>query len=75
MKGEIAPVRSYWDMYRTLGEDVPSSCREPTYRDDMVRAYPFLPELISVLYERWGTLPEFQRTRNVLRLLADVISD
>jgi hypothetical protein len=38
-------------------------------------AYPFHPELIAVLYERWGTIPEFQRTRGVLRLLADVISD
>src|SRR5262249_27912545 len=36
---------------------------------------PFHPELIGVLYERWGSIPEFQRTRGVLRLLADVISD
>ena len=70
-----AAAEAYWDMYRKLGEDVPSSCREPAYRDDMIRAYPFHPELISVLYERWGTIPEFQRTRGVLRLLADVISD
>ena len=28
-----------------------------------------------MLYERWGTIPEFQRTRGVLRLLADVISN
>ena len=41
----------------------------------MIAAYPFHPELISVLYERWGTIPSFQRTRGVLRLLADVISD
>jgi len=70
-----ATAEGYWAMYRDLGEDVPSTCREPAYRDDMVRAYPFHPELISVLYERWGTIPEFQRTRGVLRLLADVISD
>ena len=70
-----AAAEAYWSMYRKLGEDVPSACREPAYRDDMVRAYPFHPELISVLYERWGTIPEFQRTRGVLRLLADVISE
>jgi predicted AAA+ superfamily ATPase len=77
--GDIAAHRAaaeaYWGMYRTLGEDVPSACREPAYREDMVRTYPFHPELIAVLYERWGTIPEFQRTRGVLRLLADVISD
>jgi hypothetical protein len=65
----------YWQMYRQLGEDVPSQCRELSYRDEIVRAYPFHPEMISVLYERWGTIPEFQRTRGVLRLLADVISN
>ena len=68
-------AEAYWEMYRKLGEDVPSACRELSYRDDFVKAYPFHPELIAVLYERWGTIPEFQRTRGVLRLLADVISD
>ena len=70
-----AAAEAYWQVYRRLGEDVPSGCREPSYRDEMIRAYPFHPELISVLYERWGTIPEFQRTRGVLRLLADVISN
>lgn len=67
-------AEAYWNTYRQLGDDVPSSCHELAYRDEIVRAYPFHPELISVLYERWGTIPEFQRTRGVLRLLADVIS-
>ena len=50
---------------------------EPSYRDGIVRAYPFHPEMISGLYEGpvAGTIPEFQRTRGVLRLLADVISN
>jgi predicted AAA+ superfamily ATPase len=74
-KESKATADAYWGMYRKLGEDVPSGCREPSYRDEMVRAYPFHPELISVLYERWGTIPEFQRTRGVLRLLADVIAN
>lgn len=70
-----AAAEAYWECYRKLGEDVPAASREPSYRDDIVRAYPFHPELINVLYERWGTIPEFQRTRGVLRLLADVIAD
>jgi predicted AAA+ superfamily ATPase len=67
-------TEAYWKMYQQLGEDVPSAVRDPSYREEMLRAYPFHPELISVLYERWGTIPEFQRTRGVLRLLADVIA-
>ena len=70
-----AAAEAYWQVYRQLGEDVPSGCREPSYRDEVIRAYPFHPELISVLYERWGSIPEFQRTRGVLRLLADCISN
>jgi hypothetical protein len=43
------------------------------YRTDFVESYPFSPEVVEVLYERWGTLPTFQRTRGVLRLLSLVI--
>jgi predicted AAA+ superfamily ATPase len=67
-------AEAYWKMYQQLGEDVPAARREPSYRQEMLRPYPFHPELISVLYERWGTIPEFQRTRGVRRLLADVIA-
>lgn len=68
-------AEAYWAMYRKLGEDVPSSCREPAYRDDIIKTHPFHPELIHVLYELWGAITEFQRTRGVLRLLADVIAN
>jgi predicted AAA+ superfamily ATPase len=61
-----ATAEDYWAMYRKLGEDVPSACREPSYRDNILSAYPFHPEFISVLYERWSTIPTFQRTRGVL---------
>jgi len=67
-------VETYWTMYQKLVDDVPAACREPSYRERMMVAYPFHPELISALYERWGTIPEFERTRGVLRLLAFVIS-
>lgn len=69
-----ATVEAYWAMYQKLGDDVPSALREPAYRERMLKAYPFHPELIAALYERWGTIPEFERTRGILRLLALVIS-
>lgn len=37
-------------------------------------SYPFLPEVIDVLYQRWGTFSNFQRTRGMLRLLSMTIS-
>ncbi|MCS7166809.1 MAG: DUF499 domain-containing protein [Gemmatales bacterium] len=65
----------FFQMYQELGEDVPKEVRERPYRDRIRRAYPFHPELIEVLFERWSTYPSFQRTRGVLRLLALVVSD
>jgi hypothetical protein len=44
------------------------------YRERFLQTYPFLPEVIDVLYHRWGSFPSFQRTRGVLRLLALVVS-
>nr|WP_287794941.1 DUF499 domain-containing protein [Archaeoglobus sp.] len=43
------------------------------YREKMLRSYPFHPEVIDVLHRRWGSLPTFQRTRGVLRILSLVI--
>lgn len=65
----------YFDFYQRLGEDVPPEVRTPEYREKIEHAYPFHPELIDILYERWGSFPTFQRTRGVLRLLAEVVSD
>jgi len=43
------------------------------YRERFLKSYPFKPEVIDVLYKRWGSFPTFQRTRGVLRLLSQVI--
>ncbi len=68
-------AEAYWDFYQAHAGDLPRKVREIAYRDRMVRAYPFHPELVDILYERWGSLPGFQRTRGVLRLLALVVGD
>ena len=52
---------------------LPAGVEFTDYRDQFIDSYPFLPEVIDVLYKRWGTLTTFQRTRGVLRLLALVI--
>ncbi len=68
-------AESYFKLYQSLSTDVPSEVKEIEYRERIERAYPFHPELIDVLYERWGSYPTFQRTRGVLRLLAEVVAD
>jgi hypothetical protein len=39
-------------------------------RDRIRAAYPFHPELIGLMRERWAAIPDFQRTRGALRFLA-----
>ncbi len=45
------------------------------YRDRFQKSYPFKPDVIDVLYKRWGSFPDFQRTRGVLRLLSLLVHD
>ncbi len=53
----------------------PEGMEKPEYRKQFEQSYPFLPQVIDVLYKRWGTLQRFQRTRGVLRLLSIVVND
>ncbi|MDP8013054.1 MAG: DUF499 domain-containing protein, partial [Nanoarchaeota archaeon] len=52
---------------------LPAEVDASDYRDRFIESYPFLPEVIEILYHRWGSFPTFQRTRGVLRLLSLVI--
>ncbi len=52
---------------------LPEGMEKSLYRDRFLKSYPFQPEVIDVLYKRWGSFPTFQRTRGVLRLLAMVV--
>src|SRR5436190_18868472 len=60
-------------MYRQGQGEFPSECGEGQYRRKMESAYPIHPELFERLYQDWGSLDKFQRTRGVLRLMASVI--
>lgn len=68
-------AENYFRLYQQLGNDVSSQVKEISYRDKIEQAYPFHPEIIDTLYERWGSFANFQRTRGVLRLLAEIIKD
>ena len=52
---------------------LPSDGKPSEYNELFKKSYPFLPEVVEILYHRWGTFPHFQRTRGVLRLLSLVI--
>ena len=59
----------YHALYAGLG-GLPASAQSAAYQELLARSYPFHPELVTVLYERWGSKPGFQLTRGTLRFLA-----
>ncbi|MEP0548097.1 MAG: DUF499 domain-containing protein [Rhodothermales bacterium] len=70
-----AVVDAYVSTYAEHRDELPQKVRSADYRRKMVLAYPFHPDVVDILYEKWGTFPSFQRTRGVLRLLANVVED
>ena len=40
-----------------------------------LESYPFHPDLLDLMYHRWGSLPSYQRTRGALQFLACVVFD
>jgi hypothetical protein len=53
---------------------IPHGIQVSEYKEEFYNSYPFLPQVMDVLYQRWGTITGFQRTRGVLRLLSLVIN-
>lgn len=70
---EAAEVVERFLDYAEREKILPEGVEKPDYRERFLKSYPFLPEVIDVLYKRWGSFPTFQRTRGVLRLLALVV--
>ncbi|WP_420620771.1 ATP-binding protein [Candidatus Poriferisocius sp.] len=68
-----AVADAYGACYDQMGDVLPQSYRDPSYRDRIRGAYPFHPELIDLLTNRWGSLSGFQRTRGALRTLAHTV--
>ena len=62
-------------LYRDNANEFPRGCADADYRRKLERAYPIHPELFDQLYTGWGSLERFQRTRGVLRLMAQTIHE
>lgn len=68
-----AVCRAFADHYIQHAADLPGETQEGRYYDRLRAAYPIHPEVFERLYRDWSALPNFQRTRGVLKLMARVI--
>lgn len=55
------------------GLDLPEGMVGSGWASEIARTYPFHPALIRILDKRLSTIPNFQRTRGALRLLARLV--
>ena len=61
-------------MYNRNRKAFPEGVHEQRYLERMKACYPIHPEIFERLHSDWSTIHEFQRTRGVLRLMANCIS-
>ena len=66
-------ARAFHELYLAQRAEFPAECSDSDYEKRLRAAYPIHPEVFDRLYRDWGSLPKFQRTRGVLRLMASVI--
>jgi hypothetical protein len=68
-------IAAYSDWLLEHRNEIPDWFPADNARETFAATYPFHPSLLSVFERKWQTLPRFQRTRGILRLLALWVSN
>ena len=68
-------LKQFAKLYRDNSNEFPRGSSDEDYRRKLEKAYPIHPELFDQLYTSWGSLERFQRTRGVLRLMAQAVHE
>lgn len=66
-------VKAFHDLYRKNPAEFPPETKEARYQELLRLSYPIHPELFDRLSKDWASLEKFQRTRGVLRFMANVV--
>jgi len=72
-KARDETARAFGELYRKNAAEFPPEAREPRYGELLRLSYPIHPELFDRLSKDWASLERFQRTRGVLRFMANVV--
>ncbi|MDR7416919.1 MAG: DUF499 domain-containing protein [Armatimonadota bacterium] len=62
--------RDAYEQWQRQGADLPAGALQADRASLIERSYPFHPDVLIVLNRKTSTIPNFQRTRGALRLLA-----
>lgn len=72
-KARDETVKAFHDLYKKNQTDFPPEAKEKRYEELLRLSYPIHPELFDRLSKDWASLDKFQRTRGVLRFMANVV--
>ncbi len=75
LKDQEKVGESFFTLYKEYKEQFPHYATAEDYKEKIVKSYPFHPELLRIFHEQWGTLPKFQLTRHLLKILALIIKE
>ena len=72
-KARDETVRAFRRLYRDNRADFPAGVHEAAYEEQMRRAYPLHPEVLRRFSGDWSVLDKFQRTRGILKIMANAV--
>ena len=68
-------ISQYVDWVREHRSSLPGTFNADAAREQFEASYPFHPQVLSLFERKWQSLPRFQQTRGILRLLALWVSN
>lgn len=73
LKARDQAIRAFLSFYKNNSGEFPSDARDRAYEVQLNAAYPVHPELFRLLQTDWGGLQKFQKTRGVLKMMAQIV--
>ncbi len=67
-------ISEYLQIYQKRRNELPEKIQDQTFSRRMRDSYPFHPELIDLLYDKWRYLSSFQGIRSILRILTRTLT-
>jgi predicted AAA+ superfamily ATPase len=73
VKARDQAIRAFLSFYRNNSGDFPNDARDRPHEAQLQSGYPVHPELFRILQTDWGGLEKFQKTRGVLKMMAQIV--
>src|SRR5262249_23678727 len=73
VKARDQAVKAFLSYYKNNSGDFPTEVRDRAYEAQLIAGYPVHPELFRILQTDWSALEKFQKTRGLLKMMAQIV--